>query len=238
MSRRGEQLRIEVQDSGPGIRADVQARLFRAFEQADASTTRRYGGTGLGLSICRELATLMGGTVGVHSSPGTGSRFWAELPLVLPQAAGNVEHVEAQRSSTPPLAGMRVLVVEDNAVNMLIATEMLRRWGADPHEAHNGVEALQRLQPGHRFAAVLMDMHMPQMNGIEATRALRAQPHNQTVRVIALTAAVLSSEQQQALDAGMDDFVAKPIDAQLLLAALQGARGDAAAAQAEGGAVS
>jgi PAS domain S-box-containing protein len=221
--RREDWLRIEVQDSGPGIPAQTQARLFRPFEQEDASTTRRYGGTGLGLSICRELALLMGGNVGVDSTLGHGSLFWAELPLVVASAAALPGLAAA--SSSLPLAGMKVLVVEDNPVNMLIACEMLRRWGAQAHEAVDGREALLRLQPGHGFAAVLMDMHMPQMNGVQTTQALRLQPHNQGLRIIALTAAALLSEQQQALAAGMDEFVAKPIDAALLLAALQRARG-------------
>ncbi len=220
---RGEVLRIEVQDSGIGIATEVQQRLFQPFVQADAGTTRRHGGTGLGLSICRELATLMGGQVGLqHSAPDQGSRFWAELPL--PAVPVHERGADAPVSAPPPLAGLQVLVVDDNPVNMLIAAETLRRWGAEVQEAADGQQALQMLQPGHGIDVVLMDMHMPQMNGAEATRALRRQPHNRQLPVIALTAAALVSEQQQAFDAGMDDFVAKPIDATLLLAALQRAR--------------
>jgi PAS domain S-box-containing protein len=215
----GGELRLEVEDTGVGIPLDVQARLFRPFVQADATTTRRYGGSGLGLSICRELATLMGGRIGVHSQPGEGSLFWIEVPLAVVR---DDEGADAPRDATQPLTGLRVMVVEDNPVNMMIAVETLRRWGAEAIEAADGTEAVQHLgDPQHGCHVVLMDMHMPTMNGAQATQALRAMPHNRRLPIVALTAAALSSEQQQALEAGMDDFVAKPIDPQVLLAVLQ-----------------
>jgi PAS domain S-box-containing protein len=216
-------VRVEVQDSGPGIAEAALERLFTPFEQGEASTSSRQGGTGLGLSICRELAGLMGGEVGVNSTLGQGSRFWAELPLS--------ERHEATRSADGvagapalPLQGVQVLVVEDNPVNMLIASETLKRWGAEVHEAEDGAQALARLAPGHGIDVVLMDVNMPVLGGVQATEALRAAEHTRSLPIIALTAAALASEQRQALQAGMDDFVAKPIEPELLLAAVQRAR--------------
>ena len=219
--RQGERVRVEVHDSGAGIAPEVQARLFRPFTQADESTTRRFGGTGLGLSICRELAHLMGGEVGVRSEPGLGSCFWAELPLPLatPPAAPAAEAVATER-----LRGARVLMVEDNAVNMLIAVAMLERWGVEVGQAADGEEAVQQVEQaaaqGRPYDAVLMDLQMPVMSGYEATRALRARAAGRTVPIIALTAAALVSEREQALADGMDDFLTKPIDAGRLSATL------------------
>ncbi len=218
----GTRLRFEVRDSGIGIAPDLQERLFQPFVQADSSTTRRFGGTGLGLSICRELAQLMGGSVGMHSTPGAGSRFWAELPLCRADGAADAPlpvPVVAQ-----PLAGRRILVAEDHPVNMMIAAEMLRRWGAEVDEAVDGAAAIGSVEAAQAAArpydAVLMDMHMPRLSGIEATRELRQRFGPRQLPIIALTAAALASEQQLALEAGMNDFVSKPIIAPQLLAAL------------------
>jgi PAS domain S-box-containing protein len=219
----GERLRFEVQDSGPGIDDATLARLFRPFTQADESTTRRYGGSGLGLSICRELASLMGGEVGVTSRLGEGSLFWALLPL--PEA-------EATAPAAPPvegqtLAGARVLLVEDNPVNMMIAVAMLERWGVDVAQAVDGQEALAAValaaQQGQPFDLVLMDVQMPVMSGHEATRSLRAAGHQ--VPIVALTAAALVTEREQAAAAGMDDFLTKPIDVDKLRATVVHWRG-------------
>ena len=215
-SRDGEGVRIEVRDTGCGIDDATQARLFRPFTQADESTTRRFGGTGLGLSICRELATLMGGTVGVDSQPGAGSTFWARLPL--PKVAtpeGIAAPVDEGR-----LDGARVLLVEDNAVNMVIAVAMLERWGVQVAQAENGSLAVAAAQSaadaGQPFDAVLMDVQMPVMSGHEATRALRGCEAGRHLPVIALTAAALVTERDEALASGMNDFLTKPIDAERL----------------------
>lgn len=215
-------VRLSVTDTGIGIDDATRARLFQPFEQADTSTTRRFGGTGLGLSICRELARLMGGRVDVHSTPGQGSEFIAEVPLMPSTGAPDAT---APVACDTPLAGRRILVAEDHPVNMIIAAETLRRWGAEVDEATDGALACEQVQrardEGRPHHAVLMDMHMPVLNGIEATRRLRQKVPALELPIVALTAAALASEQQQALNAGMNDFVTKPIDPAQLLLALQ-----------------
>ncbi|MGL6112878.1 MAG: PAS domain S-box protein [Rubrivivax sp.] len=217
-----QRVRFEVHDTGPGIDTDTQQRLFRPFTQADESTTRRFGGTGLGLSICREVATLMGGEVGVDSRLGEGSCFWAELPLPATQAAA--PGPDAPAADRAPLAGAHVLMVEDNPVNMLIAVALLEQWGARVDQAGDGqqaVAAVQRCAAGGRlYDAVLMDVQMPVMGGHEATRVLRRTHDADSLPIIALTAAALVSEREQAVAAGMNDFLTKPIDAQRLQQAL------------------
>ena len=224
-------VRVEVQDTGPGIDSATRAKLFEPFTQADQSTTRRYGGTGLGLSICRELTSLMGGLVGVDSEPGAGSTFWAELPLPRANrpALPGLPAGSSVLGNENPLQGARVLMVEDNPVNMLIAVAMLERWGVEVTQAQDGREAVAAVQAaanaGQAFHAVLMDVQMPVMSGHEATRALRATLHGRTLPIIALTAAALVSERDEALAAGMNDFLTKPIDAERLLASLLRWRG-------------
>ncbi len=209
-------LRFEVQDSGPGIAPATQARLFHPFTQGDESTTRRFGGSGLGLAICRQLATLMGGTVGVDSAPGRGSCFFAELPL---PAASDTEVgalLEAQQGEV--LQGARVLLVEDNPVNMLIAAALLESWQMQVTQACDGYAALAEVaraaQAGQPFALVLMDVQMPGISGYEATRRLRQDYSATALPVVALTAAAMVSERAQALEAGMNDFLTKPLDTQ------------------------
>jgi PAS domain S-box-containing protein len=228
-------LRFEVHDTGPGITPAVQAQLFRPFTQADQSTTRRYGGTGLGLSICHELAALMGGSVGVHSTVGAGSTFWTELPLP-PADRQDILSSFGALDVGGPMAGARVLMVEDNPVNMMIAVALLEQWGVKVTQAHNGAQAIDAVDAaaatGRPFDAVLMDVQMPEMSGHEAARELRQRYDARTLPIIALTAAALVSEREEALAAGMDDFLTKPIDAQRLrstLIALLARRQDAGA---------
>ncbi len=213
-------LRFEVQDSGPGIDAGVQARLFTPFTQADESTTRRFGGTGLGLSICRELAELMGGEVGVDSQPGRGSRFWAELPLPASSEGSPDPAFAAAGDKGNPLAALRVLVAEDNPVNMLIAVALLEQWGVAAAQAGDGAQAVAAVNAqadaGTPFDLVLMDVQMPVMGGYEAARALRQRHSAAVLPIVALTAAALTSERDEALACGMNDFLTKPIDAQRL----------------------
>ena len=209
---RGGAIRLAVHDTGPGISADTQQRLFTPFSQADDSITRRYGGTGLGLSICRELAALMGGSVGVNSAPGYGSAFWADLPL----ATATPPAAPAEGDALAPLQGGRVLIAEDNPVNMLIAVAMLEQWGLDVTQASDGASAVEAVEAaaaaGRPFDLVLMDVHMPVMSGHAAVRALRERFDAETLPVIALTAAALTSERDEAMAAGMNDFLTKPID--------------------------
>jgi PAS domain S-box-containing protein len=217
-----DRLRLSVTDTGPGIDEATQRRLFVPFSQADNSTTRRYGGTGLGLSICRELAHLMGGEVGVISTPGSGSTFWAELAL--PPAQATAAESASLDALHPPLLGARVLMVEDNAVNMLVAVAMLEQWGVAVTEAVDGHAALAAVEDSVRknlpFDVVLMDVQMPGMSGHDVARELRRRHDTHTLPIIALTAAALVSERDEAIASGMTDFLTKPIDAERLRQAL------------------
>jgi PAS domain S-box-containing protein len=210
-------LRFEVSDTGVGIENATMNRLFSAFEQADNSTTRHYGGTGLGLAITRSLAELMGGEAGVDSTPGQGSTFWftaslgrGATPLVVePSAMALSEPLEQilRRDHT----GRRLLLCEDNPINQEVALAMLEEVGLQVVVAENGAEALQKLPDG-RFDLVLMDMQMPVMDGLEATRCIRAQPQYQNLPILAMTANAFAEDRQACLDAGMNDFVTKPVD--------------------------
>lgn len=214
-----QRVRLEVADTGPGIDEATQARLFQSFMQADQSTTRRYGGTGLGLSICRELARLMGGEAGVESRPGEGSRFWVELPLPVaaaePPRASDGELVAA-------MPGAHVLLVDDNAVNMLVAAAQLTQAGVRTGQAADGRQALAAVAAaaaaGDPYALVLMDLQMPGLSGYEVTAELRRRFSAQELPIVAHTAAALVSEREAALAAGMNDFLPKPADFEQLRA--------------------
>jgi CheY-like chemotaxis protein len=223
--RAGGRVLLGVRDSGPGIASEMQGRLFEPFLQADNSTTRRFGGTGLGLSICRQLARLMGGEVGLESDGASGSFFWAELPL--PSAAppalarGTAAAAAGEPGEARPLAARTVLVAEDNTVNMLIVVAMLERLGATVIEATDGETALQAARANAAtLHAVLMDLHMPGLDGLAATRALRADPATAALPIFAFSAAVLDHERREAEAAGMDGFVAKPVEQADLLRVL------------------
>ncbi len=207
-------IRLAVVDSGGGVGPDVQAQLFQPFSQADATTTRRFGGTGLGLSICRQLARMMGGDVGV-SSGSDGSTFWAELPL--PVAAPATGPADDDAGELERLGRARILLVEDNPVNMMVAAATLAQWGVEVAEARDGRSAIEAVEAaaraGRPFDLVLMDVQMPFMSGHEAAVELRKAWSASALPIIALTAAALVSERDQALAAGMNDFLTKPIDA-------------------------
>ena len=207
-------VRLAVVDTGSGADTATQERLFKPFSQGDSSTTRRYGGTGLGLSICRELARLMGGEVGMRSRPGQGSTFWALLPLRPAFSSGAALSTEAH--DLERLRGRRVLLVEDNPVNMMVAAATLEQWGVRVSQARDGRLALDAVREadalGRPFDAVLMDVQMPVMSGHEAAAELRKRYDPAQLPIIALTAAALVSEREQALAAGMNEFLTKPID--------------------------
>jgi len=197
---------ISVRDTGIGIAAEGQGRLFQAFSQADGSTTRRYGGTGLGLAISRQLVELMGGWIEVESEVGRGSCFRFTVPF----AAADVAAPERAVPMRVALSG-RVLLVEDNAVNRMVALSMLQRLGVESAVAVNGREAVEQVRR-ECFDLVLMDCQMPEMDGFSATRAIRAGEAQgaHRVPVIALTANATLEDRDRCIDAGMDDYLSKP----------------------------
>ncbi|MEY4266572.1 MAG: hypothetical protein RIS90_1107 [Pseudomonadota bacterium] len=204
-------LRITVTDTGIGMSQDQVARTFAAFMQADSSITRRFGGTGLGLSICRRLVELMGGDITVHSELGQGSRFTFTIELEQAGAAavGSVAPVEVAPDLSA-LRGAHVLLVEDNPVNVVVARAFLQDMGVTVETAGDGLEALT--QAGRRaFDAILMDLQIPEIDGLEATRRIRAQLGAKAPPIIALSAADMATELDAVRQAGMVDHVAKPI---------------------------
>ncbi|HEY3888017.1 MAG TPA: ATP-binding protein [Caulobacteraceae bacterium] len=219
-------LRFTVADTGMGIPPEALAKLFGKFAQVDASTTRRFGGTGLGLAICQQLSRLMGGVIEVDSELGRGSTFTVTLPMprvgeakpATPLPSPDVQHME----SSP---GLRVLAAEDNTVNQLVLKTLLHQIGVEPVVVGDGADALEAWEAGH-WDAILMDVQMPVMDGPTATRRIRER-ERETGRprtpIIALTANAMSHHVAEYLAAGMDDHVAKPIEAGRLFQALQAA---------------
>jgi CheY-like chemotaxis protein len=210
---------LEIVDSGIGVDPGRLEQMFEPFVQADVSTTREYGGNGLGLAIAKELVELMGGTIGADSEPGRGSTFWFELPLpevtvnVVPNGRERVVHLSERRGD--PDAAL-VLVVEDSPVNRLVAMHVLERCGYRAHVVNDGREALQALS-SQRYDAVLMDCQMPDIDGYEATRELRRREDGgRRTPVIAMTAHAMIGDRERCLEAGMDDYIAKPVRSQLL----------------------
>jgi signal transduction histidine kinase/CheY-like chemotaxis protein/CHASE1-domain containing sensor protein/integral membrane sensor domain MASE1 len=221
-------LRFEVRDTGIGINREAQGRLFARFSQADSSITRRFGGTGLGLAISKQLAELLGGEIGVQSTPGKGSRFWFTIlcrPGVRP-AAGDGGGAEAgvEPGAASPAAGagrpLRILVAEDNHINQLVVIGLLKRMGHQADAVANGLEAIE----AHRqkaYDVILMDVQMPEMDGKTATLRIRAMEGEKAgVPIIAVTANAMDTHREEYLAAGMNDFVAKPIRAGELAAAI------------------
>jgi CheY-like chemotaxis protein/HPt (histidine-containing phosphotransfer) domain-containing protein len=198
---------VEVADRGIGMSEAVMERLFVPFEQADSSTARRFGGTGLGLYITRQLVDMMGGTVHVSSKEGVGSTFRVELPLKLTDIAVVRSETTAEQLEVPLLQG-RVLLAEDTIALQQLTTMLIEKTGAEVVVASNGLEALER-GGSNQYQLILMDMQMPEMDGIEATRRLRQQ--GISTPIVALTANVLQRHQEMFEQAGCDGFISKPI---------------------------
>jgi CheY-like chemotaxis protein len=228
----GQMLRILVRDTGIGIPSDKISVIFEPFAQADGSISRRYGGTGLGLSICLQLVKLMGGVLDVDSEPGRGSTFHFSLPT---GAAMTASAADVPATSVASTMARRVLVVEDNPVNLRLVETILKKAGHAAFAAPTGLEALSALDR-ERFDIVLMDVQMPEMNGIETTEAIRARerfvaenrataPPNSTfatsrpggVIIIAMTAHAMDQDRDACLRAGMNHFVGKPVSSAQLL---------------------
>ena len=214
-------LRFAVRDTGLGIAPEDQARLFKAFEQVDGSTTRNFGGTGLGLAICRQLVQRMGGELAVESRVDEGSSFHFTLPLEPAEERPGeaAESEESPREALRHIAGARLLVVEDNEINRQIVQELLGSVGLAVECAENGAEALERLESAP-YDLVLMDLQMPVMDGFEATRRIRAQEEHAELPIVAMTAHAMAEERERCLNVGMNDHLAKPIEIDELHAAL------------------
>lgn len=214
------QLRFAVTDTGIGISQEQQTRIFDAFTQAEASTTRRFGGTGLGLGISQRLAAMMGSKLQLVSEPGRGSRFWFDIVLeIAPYAPLKSTHPASARPY--PLAGLRVLVVEDNALNRQVAAELLAGEGAQVQLAEGGLDGVARvLSAEQTFDVVIMDIQMPDIDGLEATRRIRADERFRTLPILAMTANASQSDREQCLAAGMNEHIGKPIDLDELVTAL------------------
>ena len=218
-------LRFSVSDTGIGLSEEQTGKLFQAFAQADSSTSRKFGGTGLGLTISKHLVGAMGGAIGVESAPGNGSRFFftAQFRSQAPATLGTVAPLPALLAAVAEidLVGVLVLVVDDNEINRMIAQELLEAVGASVKTARSGKEAVDRLAAGMAFDAVLMDIQMPEMDGYQATQAIRTKLGLRDLPIIAMTAHALEEERRQCLDAGMDDHIPKPVDPDHLIARLR-----------------
>ncbi len=213
----GMTLRFEVSDTGIGIPEPVRARLFQSFTQADSSIARRYGGSGLGLAICRQLLEQQGGSIGVDSRPGTGSRFWFMLRF---GRADSAPSRPAPLAAGGLMRSLAILIAEDNPVNQMVAVGLLERDGHRVTAVDDGVQAVAAVTGG-RFDVVLMDVQMPEMDGLEAARTIRALPGPEArIPIIALTATAVPGELERCLTAGMDDFVTKPFVYEALTAVL------------------
>ena len=219
----GVLLRFEVEDTGIGITTDDQQRLFNAFEQADGSMTRKYGGTGLGLAISKRLAELMGGAVGVESTLGQGSTFWFTVRLHkaartnAPALAPSLSSAEEQLKSQFP--GARILLAEDEPINQEVSRGLLEDVGLTVELAEDGVQAVAMAKRTH-YDLILMDMQMPNLNGVDATRAIRALPGGERTPILAMTANAFDEDRQVCLAAGMNDHIGKPVDPDVLFETL------------------
>ena len=224
VERTAQQVRLRfcIEDTGIGLMPAQVNSLFQSFHQADGSVTRRFGGTGLGLAITKQLVELMQGQVWVDSTSGVGSRFFVEMafgisttaPVQVERRVREIDDAQTRRK-TDPIKGARVLVVEDNAINQLVARNFLEINGVQVDIAHNGAQGVEMALGGH-YALVLMDIQMPVMDGLTAARTIRATPGFENLPIVAMTANAMVTDYQNSLDAGMNDHITKPIDQNLL----------------------
>ncbi len=207
------ELTTTVRDTGIGMDSEAQSRLFQPFVQGDNSITRRFGGTGLGLAISKALAERLGGRISFTSRPGAGSAFTFTAMFTAAADARAAKREPDAASEAAEYTGARILVAEDNQINLQIIERILRRYGVTIEPALNGREAVDKaLAPGAHFDAVLMDVQMPEMDGIEATRIIRRDFDATQLPIIAMTAHAMEDDRRQCLDAGMNDHIPKPID--------------------------
>ena len=218
------ELHCEVRDTGIGIPADVQEKLFDKFTQADSSTSRKYGGTGLGLSICKQLTELMGGEIGVESAPGEGSTFWFTIRCKLGEPTHGAE-VDLGSQATVAIGALRILVAENNHVNQMLLIALLGKTGHHVDVVGNGLEAVRAVQTAP-YDLVLMDVQMPEMDGPTATKEIRRLVGEvRDIPIIALTANAMAGHREEYLAAGMNDYVSKPIEPTALFKAIARACG-------------
>jgi PAS domain S-box-containing protein len=209
-------VRFEVQDSGIGIPPETMPRLFSAFEQADNSTTRKYGGTGLGLAITRRLAELMGGAVGVESTPGVGSTFWFTVRLKKTEGLAEVtpspsiRNADAERVIRERYSGTRILLVDDEPMSLFVSQFLFEESGLVVDTAEDGLQAIQKALETS-YALILMDMQMPNLNGLDATQQIRELPGYRETPILAMTANAFAEDKARCFEAGMNDFIVKPI---------------------------
>jgi len=215
-------LHLRVADTGIGIASDKRQAIFEPFQQADGSMTRRFGGTGLGLAIASNLVRLMGGRIRIDSEPGAGSTFHVAVPVGIAAAAPRAAAPAASITAAAPHSA-RILIAEDNLVNQRVAAGLLTRRGHQVTVVGNGREALEALQAG-AFELVLMDVQMPDMDGFEATAAIREweRATGRRIRIVAMTAHAMKGDKERCLAAGMDGYLSKPIDQRSLYAVVEG----------------
>jgi len=222
-------MRLSITDTGVGISAEGCGQLFQPFTQLESSNRRAHHGTGLGLSISRRLVMLMGGEIGVESEPGSGSTFWFTLPVEM----ATVGHAELPVRAGPesllqggPKAGLPILVAEDNPVNLRVLVRLLSKMGYRSEAVCDGQAAVERVLQGE-YRLVLMDCQMPILDGLGATREIRVRELGRRTPIVALTAGALHSDEANCLAAGMDAFIAKPIEIAKLAAVLRRWDGEA-----------
>jgi CheY-like chemotaxis protein len=216
-------LRFEVMDTGIGISDENRKRLFTAFEQADGSITRKYGGTGLGLAISKRLVEMMSGEIGVTSETGAGSTFWFTTRFGKSSASLSTDESSAAGAAEAELkrryAGTRILLAEDEPINQEVSRGILEEIGLVIDLAEDGAIAV-KMAKNHAYPLILMDMQMPNLNGVDATRTIRTLPGYATTPILAMTANAFDEDRQRCLEAGMNDHIAKPIDQQRLFETL------------------